>query len=118
MAIPNPTLISIADMTTEAKFLKAVAIVQGLPKDGPIKPSQDDQLYFYKYFKQATIGDVNTARPGMLDFVGKAKWDAWNEVKGTSKADAHAKYVEKLLAVLKTVDTDESKKHIAEIEAA
>ena len=24
----------------------------------------------------ATIGDVNTARPGMLDFVGKAKWYA------------------------------------------
>lgn len=22
----------------------------------------------------ATIGDVNTPKPGMLDFVGKAKW--------------------------------------------
>jgi hypothetical protein len=30
---------------TKAKFDKAVAIVQSLPKDGPIKPSQDDQLY-------------------------------------------------------------------------
>ena len=30
---------------SQAKFDKAVAIIQGLPKDGPIKPSQDDQLY-------------------------------------------------------------------------
>lgn len=28
-----------------SKFDKAVAIVQALPKDGPIKPSQEDQLY-------------------------------------------------------------------------
>jgi hypothetical protein len=57
---------------SESKFDKAVAIIQGLPKDGPVKPSVDDQLYvcppfrlfsnsksssssspqFYKYFKQ------------------------------------------------------------------
>jgi hypothetical protein len=30
---------------SEAKFDKAVKIVQSLPKDGPIKPTQDDQLY-------------------------------------------------------------------------
>jgi hypothetical protein len=30
---------------SEAKFDKAVAIIQSLPKDGPIRPSQDDQLY-------------------------------------------------------------------------
>jgi hypothetical protein len=30
---------------SEAKFNKAVKIVQSLPKDGPIKPTQDDQLY-------------------------------------------------------------------------
>ncbi|KAJ7587393.1 acyl-CoA-binding protein [Mycena floridula] len=103
---------------TEAKFTKAVAIVQSLPKDGPIKPSTDEQLFFYKYYKQATIGDVNTARPGMLDFTGKAKWDAWDSVKGTSKEDAHAKYVEKLIEILKKADTAESKAFIAEIEAA
>jgi len=25
----------------------------------------------------------STERPGMLDFTGKAKWDAWNGKKGT-----------------------------------
>jgi diazepam-binding inhibitor (GABA receptor modulating acyl-CoA-binding protein) len=30
---------------SESKFNKAVAIIQGLPKDGPVKPSVEDQLY-------------------------------------------------------------------------
>ncbi|EMD33989.1 hypothetical protein CERSUDRAFT_86758 [Gelatoporia subvermispora B] len=103
---------------SQAQFDKAVAIVKSLPKDGPIKPTQDEQLYFYKYYKQGTEGDVNTARPGMLDFVGKAKWDAWDSVKGVSKEDAWAKYVEKLLEILNRVGDEESKKYVAEIEAA
>jgi len=103
---------------SKAKFDKAVALVQGLPKEGPIKPSTDDQLYFYKYFKQATVGDVNTSRPGMLDFTGKAKWDAWESVKGTSQEDAWSKYVEKLIEVLKAVDHDTARSALAELEAA
>ncbi|EGN98760.1 hypothetical protein SERLA73DRAFT_89752 [Serpula lacrymans var. lacrymans S7.3] len=103
---------------SESKFEKAVKYVQGLPKDGPVKVSQDDQLDFYKYYKQATIGDVNTARPGLLDFVGKAKWDAWNTVKGTTKEDAEAKYVAKLVEILKKYpDNEENKAFIAELEA-
>ncbi|KAJ8519053.1 hypothetical protein ONZ45_g3944 [Pleurotus djamor] len=105
-------------MSYNAAFEKAVAIVQSLPKDGPIKPTQDDQLFFYKYYKQATVGDVNTSRPGMLDFVGKAKWDAWKEVEGTSKEEAQKKYVEKLKEILEKAGTEESKKFIAEIDAA
>ena len=29
---------------------------------------------------QATIGKCNTSRPGAFDFVGRAKWDAWNSL--------------------------------------
>ncbi|EPS92457.1 hypothetical protein FOMPIDRAFT_131402 [Fomitopsis schrenkii] len=65
---------------------------------------------FYKYYKQATVGDVNTARPGMLDFVGKAKWDAWESVEGTIKEEARTKYI------LNASGDEESKKYIAEIE--
>lgn len=31
---------------------------------------------------QANVGDCNTDKPGMLDFTGKAKWEAWNALKG------------------------------------
>ncbi|KAI0255152.1 acyl-CoA-binding protein [Lactifluus subvellereus] len=103
---------------SKGKFEKAVEIVRSLPKDGPIQPSQEDQLYFYSYYKQATEGDVNIPRPGMFDFTGKAKWDAWNERKGVSKEEAWAKYVEKLLAILEATNTEEAKGYIAQINAA
>ncbi|KAK1231702.1 acyl-CoA-binding protein (ACBP)/diazepam binding inhibitor (DBI)/endozepine (EP) [Marasmius sp. AFHP31] len=103
---------------SKAKFEKAVQIVQSLPKDGPIKPTQDEQLYFYKYYKQATVGDVNIARPGLMDFTGKAKWDAWDSVKGTSQDEAQQKYVEKLIEILQKADNEDAKKYAAEIEAA
>ena len=46
----------------------------------------------YALYKQATVGDVNVARPGMLDFKGKAKWDAWNTKKGMDQEKAKAEY--------------------------
>lgn len=30
---------------SEAKFKKAVSIIGSLPKDGPVKPSQEDRLF-------------------------------------------------------------------------
>ncbi|EDL88005.1 rCG63153, partial [Rattus norvegicus] len=53
-------------------------------------------LFIYSHFKQATVGDVNTDRPGLLDLKGKAKWDLWNKLKGTSKENAMKTYVEKV----------------------
>ncbi|MCV2423903.1 acyl-CoA-binding protein, partial [Paucibacter sp. DJ4R-1] len=91
---------------SQAQFDKAVTIVQNLPKDGPVKPTQEDQLLFYSNYKQATIGDVNTTRPGMMDFTGKAKWDAWNSVKGKSKEAAQKDYVDKLIEVLKKFENE------------
>ncbi|PWY99390.1 acyl-CoA-binding protein [Testicularia cyperi] len=106
-------------MSVEAKFNKAVSIVGSLPKDGPVQPTQEDQLKFYSYYKQATVGDVNTSRPGMLDFVGKAKWDAWKKVEGMSKEAAQQAYVENLLEILKKHEGEgDSAKHIQEIESA
>lgn len=65
------------------------------------KPSDDIMLELYGLYKQGTIGDVNTERPGFWDLVGKAKWDSWDSFKGTSVDEAQAKYValvEKLLS--------------------
>ncbi|KAF9902111.1 Acyl-CoA-binding domain-containing protein 1 [Linnemannia zychae] len=56
-------------------------------------PENKDLLQLYALFKQATVGDNNTDRPGAFDFKGKAKWDAWTEKKGVSKEDAEAQYI-------------------------
>ena len=34
-------------------------------------------------------------RPGMMDFKGKAKWDAWNGKKGMTKDAAMEAYINK-----------------------
>jgi acyl-CoA-binding protein len=57
------------------------------------RPSNDDLLELYSYFKQATEGDVSGKRPGMLDLKGRAKFDAWASRKGASRDDAMKAYV-------------------------
>ena len=58
------------------------------------RPSNDDLLELYAFYKQGTAGDVAGKRPGMLDVKGRAKYDAWAKKKGTSKDDAKQKYVD------------------------
>ncbi|TIA73195.1 hypothetical protein E3P92_00448 [Wallemia ichthyophaga] len=103
-------------MTT--KFEKAVSIVNSLPKEGPVQTTTDQKLRFYALFKQANEGDVKTSRPGLMDFTGRAKWDAYKSVEGMSKEEAANKYVEALLEILKANQSDESIKYIQEIEKA
>ncbi|KNE61845.1 hypothetical protein AMAG_07121 [Allomyces macrogynus ATCC 38327] len=57
------------------------------------QPSNDELLELYALFKQATVGDNTTARPGMFDLKGKAKWDAWAAKKGLASDEAEAKYI-------------------------
>ncbi|KAJ2935088.1 hypothetical protein H1R20_g2030, partial [Candolleomyces eurysporus] len=113
----SPPITTITGRVSETKFRKTVEIIRFLPVDGAINPTQDDPLHFYKYYKQATFGDVNIPRPMMLDFIGKAKWDAWNSVKGVSREDAYKAYVGRFIEILKSVNNAESKRYIAEIEA-
>ena len=60
------------------------------------RPSDDEMLFIYSHYKQVTVGDCNTSRPGFMDFAGKAKWDAWDSRKGMSKEDAQAAYIAKV----------------------
>ena len=67
------------------------------------KPSDNTMLELYGLYKQGTVGDVNTERPSFWDLVGKAKWDAWESLKGTSCDSAKQKYSQ---LVQKLVDED------------
>ncbi|XP_054828656.1 acyl-CoA-binding protein [Eublepharis macularius] len=77
---------------TQAEFDKAAEEVKKLKA----QPTDQEMLDIYSHFKQATVGDVNTERPGMLDFKGKAKWDAWNALKGMSQEEARKIYIAKV----------------------
>ena len=58
------------------------------------KPSNDVLLKLYSLFKQGAVGDVNVERPGGFDFVGAAKFDAWEALKGQSKEEAQQAYID------------------------
>jgi len=55
--------------------------------------SNDELMDIYGLYKQSTVGDCNTSRPGMMDFKGKAKWNGWNAKKGLSQEDAKTQYI-------------------------
>jgi diazepam-binding inhibitor (GABA receptor modulator, acyl-CoA-binding protein) len=74
----------------KARFEQAVAQSKSLPE----KPDNMTLLKIYALYKQASEGDVEGKRPGFTDMVGRAKWDAWNEVKGKSKDDAMQEYID------------------------
>ncbi len=72
------------------KFDAAVAASKQLSE----KPDNATLLQIYSLFKQATEGDVTGKRPGMLDMVGRAKFDAWEKQKGMSSDEAMKAYIE------------------------
>ena len=76
-------------MTTSDPFRDAQERVKKLSK----RPSNPELLDLYGLYKQGTEGDVKGSRPGLLDLKGRAKFDAWTGRKGTSPADAKARYV-------------------------
>ncbi|XP_050701936.1 acyl-CoA-binding protein homolog [Eriocheir sinensis] len=78
-------------MSLEEKFNEAAEKVKKLKT----QPNDEELKELYGLYKQVTVGDINTERPGMLDFKGKAKWDAWSSRKGMTKEAAMEAYVAK-----------------------
>jgi len=74
----------------KASFEKAVAESKQLPE----KPDNMTLLKIYALYKQATGGDVEGKRPGFTDMVGRAKYDAWAELKGQSAETAMQAYID------------------------
>lgn len=77
-----------------ANFEAAVKFIRGSGTEAKI--SDDLKLTFYKYYKQATEGDCNTPQPSLIRVAERAKWNAWNSVKGTPKEKAQQLYVAEL----------------------
>lgn len=77
-------------MTLQTQFDQAVADSKNLPE----RPDNMTLLKIYALFKQASTGDVEGKRPGFTDMVGRAKFDAWDALKGTSKETAMQQYID------------------------
>jgi carboxylesterase len=85
---PEPEAPGAANL--DADFDAAAAASKTLRK----APDNDTLLALYSLYKQASVGDVSGERPGPLDMVNRAKFDAWQSRKGTSREDAMKAYID------------------------
>ena len=76
--------------TLNEQFEQAVADSKNLAE----RPDNMTMLKIYALYKQASTGDADGKRPGFTDMVGRAKWDAWNELKGQSADAAKQSYID------------------------
>ena len=74
----------------QQQFEQAAKDVKALPE----RPDNDTMLRLYALYKQGSEGDVKGDKPGFFDFVGAAKYEAWEKLRGTSQEQAQKKYVD------------------------
>ncbi|XP_057571251.1 acyl-CoA-binding domain-containing protein 4 isoform X1 [Hippopotamus amphibius kiboko] len=90
----------------QKQFQAAVSVIQNLPKNGSYRPSYEEMLRFYSYYKQATMGPCLIPRPGFWDPIGRYKWDAWNSLGKMSREEAMSAYITEMkLVAQKVIDT-------------
>jgi len=77
-------------MSLQDQFEQAAADSKNLPE----RPDNMTLLKIYALFKQGASGDVTGERPGMTDFVNRAKYDAWAALSGTAQDDAKQQYID------------------------
>jgi len=76
--------------TLQDTFTAAVANSKNLSE----RPDNATLLRLYALYKQATVGDNAEKKPGFGDMVGRAKWDAWAKLQGTSADTAMQDYAD------------------------
>jgi diazepam-binding inhibitor (GABA receptor modulating acyl-CoA-binding protein) len=85
-------------MSLKQAFEEAAAASKTLPA----RPDNQTLLRLYGLYKQATEGDLGAAipQPAPFDFVAKAKYSAWQGLKGMAGDDAMKAYID-LIKTLK-----------------
>jgi acyl-CoA-binding protein len=77
-------------MSLQDQFAQAQADSKTLPE----RPDNMTLLKIYALYKQGANGDVTGERPGFTDMIGRAKYDAWDQLKGTPQDDAMQQYID------------------------
>lgn len=66
-------------------------------------PDNLAKLKLYALYKLGSKGACTGDRPGMMDFVGRAKYDAWKELGDASQDEGKQQYID-FVKELKTAD--------------
>jgi acyl-CoA-binding protein len=79
-----------SDLKTQ--FEAAVADSKNLTE----RPDNATLLKLYALYKQGSQGDNTEPKPGFSDMIGRAKWEAWNAIKGQSSEEAMQAYIDQI----------------------
>jgi len=90
-----PEVAASPEPTPKEAFEAALAWLKG-PANAMTGVPNERKLNLYKFYKQATEGNVKGSQPWAAQIEARAKWDAWNSAKGMSSEDAMKRYVEEL----------------------
>ncbi|XP_003745419.1 acyl-CoA-binding domain-containing protein 5 [Galendromus occidentalis] len=101
-------------MSVNDRFKAAVEIIRSLPKNGSFQPPYSMQLTFYSYYKQATTGPCQGARPAFWDIVGRAKYDAWQKLGAMEKETAMQQYVSEFVDTIKQLQANATPAEVQE----
>ncbi|VDN19955.1 unnamed protein product [Gongylonema pulchrum] len=94
-------------------FEAAVAIVQNMPKKGPISISINQKLRLYSLFKQGTVGKCNIPCPPFWSAVERLKWYAWNSLGSMERHLAREIYTQELKKIINNVQNEYDIIHLA-----
>ncbi len=76
-------------MSLTERFEDAVAKSKTLTT----RPDNQTLLKIYALYKQGTQGDVQGDKPGFVDMVGRAKYEAWEGLQGKTQDEAMQDYI-------------------------
>ncbi len=83
-----------AHMSTSTDLPTAFAQAREDAQNLTQRPDNATLLKLYALYKQGSQGDNDQPRPGFSDPVARAKWDAWNGLKGMAREDAMRQYID------------------------
>ncbi|RUP18224.1 acyl-CoA-binding protein [Jimgerdemannia flammicorona] len=92
----QPTMDEDAGADMDLHFVSAYTYLNEHPG---IASSNDTLLKLYAYYKQAIQGDCTIPKPGLFEFVARAKWDAWKGLEGLGRGEAMRDYVETVIGM-------------------
>ena len=74
-------------MELQRRFEEAVALSKSLS----IPPSNEEYMLLYSLYRQASEGDAFGEKPSIFEMMSRAKFEAWENLKGMNAEEAKQK---------------------------
>ena len=92
---------NLSNQISSTDFEKAKANLESSSVD----VDNETKLKLYGLYKQATNGVCSTPKPGLTDFVGRAKWTAWSALGKMTQQDAQKQYIQTVQQLISSSTT-------------